>query len=230
MASASLSAFRRRVTVDWPKSAHEDARKKLVSVARAGHAKIMADQQSRSGFLPDFDAYANTPGNRNLDSVVLPGPIVYRYRYFREVVQVALDELRKASPVRSGDYVRSHTLFVNGAAVQTLPTRLSAGDRVMIANPVPYARRIEIGKTKSGRNFVIQVPNRIYERVAKNKLIPKFGRVAKITFQYVELASAHTVKGHLASHYGIGGGKMRKRRQVVGSKAQAPAIMFEVLT
>jgi hypothetical protein len=230
MASAALQSFRRRVTVDWPQQAHEDARKKLVAVAMAGHNKIMAEQKARSGAIPEFEAYANTPGNGNLNSVVLPGPIVYRYRYLREVVQFALDELRKASPVVSGDYVRSHTLFINGSAVSQMPVRLNPGDTIMIANPVPYARRLEIGKTESGRDFVLQVPNRIYERVAKNKLTPRYRNVAKITFQYVELASAYTAKGSLARHYGIGGGRKRKRRQQAGTKVQAPAIVIGVLS
>ena len=41
-------------------------------------------------------------------------------------------------------------------------------DEYVFINPVPYARRIEVGKTKSGRPFLIQVPNKIYERTAKD--------------------------------------------------------------
>lgn len=247
MVSASLTAFRRRVTVDWPKRADEDARQKLVQVAAAGHARIMADQLARSGMTPQFEVYANAPGNANLASVKLPGPIVYLYRYFAEVVEFALDELHKASPVQSGDYVRSHLLFVNGMEVARLPHRLSSDDVIMISNPVPYARRLEIGKTKSGRDFVLQVPNRIYERVAKQKVIPKYRNVAKVTFQYVTLESAHTIKGGLSPSYATGGVrkvtqnhsgtvygkgslKMRKRRQKVGDKVQAPAITIRALT
>ena len=187
MASAAIQAFRRIVTVDWPKHAEVDAKARLLRAAQEGHADIMRRQGD-----PSFDAYANTPGNKNLESVVLPGPIVYTYSNLKQIIEFALDELRKASPVVSGDYVRSHTLFVNGMPVANIPVDLKPSDEIMIGNPVPYARKIEIGKTKSGRDFVISVSNRIYERVAKNVLIPRYRNVAKITFNYATLPDAGT--------------------------------------
>jgi hypothetical protein len=58
---------------------------------------------------------------------------------------------------------------------------------VVISNPVPYARKIEIGKTRSGRPFVIQVPPRIYERAAM-ALRSKYRNVASIRFTYMASA------------------------------------------
>lgn len=228
MASAALQSFRRTVTIAWPAIAVDEARKLLVATARAGHARIMAEQTGRAGFVPDFDAYANTPGNTNLDSVKLPGPIVYRYRYVREVLTVALDELRKASPVVSGLYRDSHTLFINGIAVTGSPPNLKAGDDIMIANPVAYARRLEVGLTESGRSFVIQVEPHIYERVAKRILIPRYRNVAKISFAYANIPGAYVIKGRLPSHYIAKGGVRRKRRQPVGQAVMAPAIVISL--
>lgn len=227
--------IRRVVTVDWPKSAERGAKAHLIRVARTGHQKIMTDAKTK-GLVPSWEAYANSPGNKDLASVVLPGPIVYNYRYLSDVIEVALDQLRKMSPVQSGDYVRSHTLFVNGVATDVVPKNIQAGDQIYIANPIVYARRIEIGKTKSGRSFVMQVAPRIYERVAKNILIPRYRNQAKITFGYVALPDAYAVKGGLSSHYGTGktagargGGTMRKRRQKVGTSVQSPAIFISPL-
>lgn len=214
MVSRALQAIRRVVTVEWPKKAEAGARAHLLRTARAGHLRIMADAAAQ-GQVPTWEAYANTPGNKNLESVKLPGPIVYRYRYFSDIVRVALDALERASPVISGDYVRSHTVYINGAATETLPNRLRLGDTVMIANPVPYARKIEIGKTKAGRAFVIQVPNRIYERVAKTVLVPLYRNVAKVTFTYVTLPGAGTVAR-----------KGRRKRETLRS----PAIIIEART
>lgn len=207
MTRQSVAAFRQITTVQWPVRQKEGARQHLINIAHAGHAKIMADASSR-GSVPTFDAYANTPGTP-VEAVILPGPIVYRYRYFGEVVAVARKALDDASPQVSGAYKAGHKLFVNGAMVATLPTNLKPGDEVMLANLVPYARKIEIGKTKSGRAFVIQVPNRIYERVAKG-LQPRFRNSAKITFAYVSISGAHLT---------------RKRGAV-----KAPAIIIEALT
>lgn len=230
MASRALQAFRRTVTVDWPNIADEDARRHLVRVARAGNAKILADQAARGGVAPDVDAYANTPGNRNLDSVKLPGPIVFRYRYAREIVKEALVALRAASPVTSGLYRDSHTLFINGIPVEFLPQTVLASDEVYIANPVPYARRLEVGLTESGRPFVVQVPPRIYERVLKGTLIPRFRNVANLSLIYVTIPDAYIIKGRLPSHYIAKGGVRRKRRQQVGMPVQSPAILIDLKT
>lgn len=234
MASAALQAFRRTVTVGWPKAAVEDARKVLIATAKAGHVEIMADYRQRTGAVPTFEAYANTPG-KPVESVVIPGPIVYRYRHIGDIITFALDALVRASPIRSGRYADSHTVFVNGTQ-HNGKVKIGPRDSVMIANPVPYARRLEIGKTQSGRDFVLQVPNRIYERVAKRVLVPKYRNVAKITFGYVSISGAYKTKGKLSTHYGTGkaaglrgGGTMRKRNQKAGKAIMAPAIFIEPL-
>lgn len=180
--------IRRVVTVDWPKVVERDAKALLIRTARNGHKKIMDDARGR-GLSPSWDAYANTPGNKDLASVKLPGPIVYNYRYLTDVIQFALDELRRQSPVQSGDYVRSHTLYVNGAPVDVIPKTLNAGDRLFISNPVPYARKLEIGKTKAGRAFVVQVPNRIYERVT-DLVKARVRGAAKVRFGYASLGAS----------------------------------------
>jgi hypothetical protein len=99
-------------------------------------------------------------------------------------------------------------------------------DEIMIANPAPYARRLEIGKTEAGRDFLVSVPNRIYERVAKRKLIPRYRNVAKIAFGYVSLPKAYATKAGLGSHYKTGGGLLRKRRQKAGTPIRYPAIFI----
>src|SRR5436190_17637277 len=105
----------------------------------------MTDSTARSGPPPMWEAYANRPGNSNLESVILPGPIVYRYRYATEIAEVALTALQRLSPVRSGRYAKSHTIYVNGQPVARAPKTLT--QEIVISNPVPYARKIEIGKT-----------------------------------------------------------------------------------
>jgi hypothetical protein len=226
MASVQVQSLRQTVTVDWPKLQEAQAKDLLLRVGREGHARIMADAGQTK---PDFDAYANSPGNTNLDSVIVPGPIVYRYRYLRNVISDVLDALRKASPVLSGDYVRSHTLFIDGTATDKPPLNLPRDAEIMISNPVPYARRIEVGKTESGRAFVIQVQPNVYERVAR-AMNTKYRNVAKISFGYATLPDAHTIKGGLGARYVAKGGASRKRRQAVGKQVQAPAIFIEVLT
>jgi hypothetical protein len=228
MASAALQSFRRTVTITWPKNAEEGAQKALVRIAKAGHAKIMAEQTARSGHAPDFESYGNFPG-RPVEQVELPGPVVYRYKYFKEILNFALQALREASPVRSGLYRDSHTLYINGISVTNAPPNIRSSDEIYIANPVAYARRLEVGLTESGRPFVIQVPPRIYERT-RQKLIARFGKVATFQMTYITAPQAYTIQGKLPSHYIAKGGVRRKRRQRVGAAVQSPAILISVKT
>lgn len=241
MTRQSLDALRNTLTVTWPGQIEADAKAFLLKTARDGHQAIMLQQRARSGIPPDFDAYANTPGNPALQTVKLPGPVVYSYDYRREIVEVALGALIRSSPVESGEYVASHMIFVNGAQVERLPDPLPRAAVVMIANPVPYSRRLEVGKTKSGRDFVLQVEPRIYERVAKGVLIPRFGNAVRIRFIYTQLPGAYKAVGGLSSHYqttAFGGGRHlskkalqgilhRRRRDQRGEVVRAPAIVFE---
>lgn len=198
-----------------------------------------ADKLNRSafGYTPKHTTTVDGREGASLESVKPDGGrIVFDFELFSELmkdaIEAAIKALRDASPVVSGAYRDGHTLYVNDVAFDEVPQALKPTDTIMVSNPVIYARRIEIGRTISGRSFVMQVPNRIYERVAKNTLAPRFGNQIKITFGYVALPDAATVTGGLQTrtpHYGIGGGKMRKRRQVVGSQVGSPAITFEAL-
>lgn len=228
-ANPSLQAFKKIVTVDWPAHQERAAREHLLRAASDGHQKIMGDAQARAGMKPDFDAYANTPGNTNLQSVKLPGPIVFRYRYIREVVNEAVKLLRAASPVQSGDYVRGHQIFMDGMAVDALPISLKTTAEIMIVNTVPYSRRIEVGKTKSGRAFVLQVPNRIYERTGR-RLKTLFKDIASIEIKFVSLPSAYTLKRNQKSRsFGRGGVRVSARQRqdrVSGAAITYPALII----
>lgn len=224
--TGSLQAVRQVITVDWKNHSQEQAKRHLINTARYGIQGILNDQTVVVGSRPGVTVYANHPGNANLESVVLPGPIVALFDHRAAIAKMAVLELRAASPVVSGQYRDSHIILLNGAPVATLPPTLKASDEIVIVNPLPYARRVEIGKTTAGRDFVIQVPNRIYERTAKQKLIPRFRNVADIRFGYMPLTGAHTVKGKLPSHYAIGEGRRRKRQLRAGTSVDAPAIFI----
>lgn len=237
MSAQALAALRHTVTVDWKNQTEEQAKRHLINTAKFGIAGILNEQTITVGVRPIATVYANRPGNPDLESVKLPGPIVALFDHRPAIVKMAMEALRTASPVDSGRYRDSHMILLNGVRVTSLPQSLKAADEIVITNPVPYARRIEIGKTKTGRDFVLQVPNRIYERVAKNKLLPKFRNVADVSFAYLTLTGAHVIQGGLSSHYlttvgSVGKGLRqvrRKRRQAKGRAIQAPAIFIRPL-
>ena len=99
-----------------------------------------------------------------------------------DVVRWILTALVDRSPVRSGTYRGGHKLFADGQQIEA-GGNLPAAVEFSITNTEPYARKLEIGKTESGRDFLISVPNRIYQRTAKDARA-RFGNIAQIRFTY----------------------------------------------
>lgn len=110
------------------------------------------------------------------------GIIVFEFELVADVLRWIMQTLVDRSPIVSGAYRNSHMIFADGAAIRLTDTVPKAAEYVVL-NAQPYARKIEIGKTKSGRAFVIQVEPRIYERTAKDAA-SRFGNIAKIRFGY----------------------------------------------
>lgn len=109
------------------------------------------------------------------------GIIIAEWSLVGDVLHWIFATLRARSPIVSGDYLRGHMLFADG--VECDPINPPPAREYVFLNPLPYSRKIEIGRTKSGRDFVIQVQNRIYERTAPDAQ-SRFGNVAKIRFTW----------------------------------------------
>lgn len=120
------------------------------------------------------------------------GNVVVEYELVSDVLVWIGNALRERSPVVSGAYRAGHTLLADGIEVAA-DRDVPVADEYIFLNTVPYARKIEVGKTRAGRAFVIQVPNRIYERTAKDAR-SRFGNVASIKFGYRQTTSAYQLR------------------------------------
>lgn len=110
------------------------------------------------------------------------GVIIAEWELVADLLRWIADTLIDRSPRLKGDYIAGHTLFADGVEVP-LGSEIPHADEYVFLNLVPYHRKIEIGKTKSGRAFVIQVPNLIYERTGRDAKA-KFGNMAQIRYTY----------------------------------------------
>ncbi len=140
------------------------------------------------------------------------------------------DQLIARSPVVSGAYRDGHTLYVDGNEVPIGGDIPTDADEYIFINPIPYARRIEIGRTKAGRVFVLQVPNRIYERTAKDAR-QRFGNQADIRFSYEATVGAYRLKHNQAARHFLKGGRVyteptQRKDRVAGSPVVPPAIVI----
>lgn len=97
-----------------------------------------------------------------------------------EVVQFAIETLKDRSPVGSkgdshpGLYRDSHFIFLEGQNVPDVKS-WTPGERIEITNPVPYSRKIEIGK------FKVNVASHVYEG-AVPIINAKYGKQVICTF------------------------------------------------
>lgn len=143
---------------------------------------------------------------RGYDQVRPFGKIEFTRRpQMADAVLWALDMLRRKSPARSGRYVRSHMVLLNGAEITgDLRAALAAvkeTDRVQIVNPQPYAKKIEgrRGSKKRGLGSAAglssQAPRGVYERVVLPLLVRRYGRSMFFDFKYVKLEGAAKVWG-----------------------------------
>lgn len=135
------------------------------------------------GRIPPNQTWVDGRLGATLESVnPFGGQIITEFELLTELLRWIAATLVERSPHVSGDYRRGHTLFVDGREVP-VNDQIPVGEEYAFTNPVPYSRKIEIGKTKSGRDFVVQVPNRIYERTAQDAK-RRFGNIAEIFFTY----------------------------------------------
>jgi hypothetical protein len=189
-----------------------DQRRAAAALARHGIEDAKEKNRQILGRVPRYVNMVDGQRGAPLESVnPAGGQIITEFELAVDVMHWIADALLAASPEVSGEYKRGHTLFADGIEVPLGGTIHDAQEYVF-TNQVPYARKIEIGTTKSGRAFVIQVPNRIYERTA-NVAKQRFGNILKISFTY----------------RGIVGGRTGSGRRFNRSGARSPAIVLRHL-
>ncbi|MGJ4893776.1 hypothetical protein ACQR10_04565 [Bradyrhizobium sp. HKCCYLRH2060] len=139
---------------------------------------------------------------------------VYRLLDMNEIAQFVLQTLRERSPVGSGDdphpglYRDSHMLFINGHNVPDAKG-WKPGQELEFSNPVPYARKIELGSMK------VSAPPHVYEESAP-LISARYGNSVSVNFVFmpVKFGSVQAYSQSLAGQAAGGRrGGSRKARQ-----------------
>lgn len=138
--------------------------------------------------------------------------------------------LDERSPRASGEYQREHRVMADGVEFDVTGEIPQAKEYVFF-NAVPYSRRLEIGKTKSGRDFIIQMQPRIYERTGKDAAA-RFGNVARISSEFVIPPNAYALHRDQPTR-SFAGGKRRIGRRIrsdrrKGSEVSVPALIVRI--
>jgi hypothetical protein len=189
-----------------------------------------ADETNRSilGRVPPRVITVDGTAGAALDSVnPRGGNITVEWEIVTDVLIWIGKTLRDRSPVGpTGNFRDGWTLLVDGVEV-AIGEQVPPGEVFTFVNREPYSRKIEVGKTESGRDFVVQVPNRIAERTAKDAA-SRFGNIAKIRSVWISLQGAYTLKHNQATRSFAGGKMTISKRQrpdrVAGKAITYPAV------
>lgn len=166
----------------------------VADFARKALMDAQAANERTFGQEAPFEQFVDGRKGGALDTVNPDtGKIVFEFEFLGDVLQWIMLALVERSPKRSGRYRAGHKLFADGREIDAGGTAPLAREYAF-TNYLPYARRLEVGKTESGRDFLVSVPNRIYERTAKDAR-SRFGNIAKIGITYRGVAGGGFVGG-----------------------------------
>lgn len=118
-------------------------------LARFARAEL-AGAISRGEASASYERYVNGVKDASEDSVIPPGPIVYVFGYWSDIITVALEELRRRVPIRSGRYAGGFIVLADGQPARNIAD-ISPNAEVVILNRQPYTRKMEVGGNGTGR-------------------------------------------------------------------------------
>lgn len=132
----------------------------LATFARAELERTIANGEGN----PVYDLFVNSRPALSEFEVDVPGPIVYVFSWWGEIIATALTELIKRSPKRSGRYAASFIVLVNGVQVSA-GAPISDAAEVIITNVQPYTRKIEVGGMQmNARPRLFEATRRVMQR------------------------------------------------------------------
>lgn len=192
----------------------------LAGIARRGVAELV-----RSGKAPpSYQVVVDGRYNVAEDAVRPNGTILYLFDSQASAAVFAISYLRGRAPKRSGRYVESIWIGVNGAFTRASafdPASVPAGATIELVDTAPYARKVEVG------HMTMSVPHKVVEdasRAARRKF-----PLVNVDFGYVEASSdiggGYVLKGRFRK-----GGRANSRKSVRSDTRKGSAMTYPSFT
>ena len=193
-ASRSPRIFAREITVASKNLFPAQVEALLEDAARREKARVLAEQTQRAGIAPTTETIVDGRRGAPIDAATDRSTIIIEYEYLREIAAWLLDTLeRGAVRGESGVYSRSFVLLVDGVEAQVSAITHDTQSFV-VANTQPYARRLEVGKTKSGSPFIVDDSRYRYVDSVAKAAKARFGNVALVRHTFVTLSGAYRLR------------------------------------
>lgn len=193
-----------------------------VNKALAEFARSELKKAQAAGAGKSYQLYVNGHLADSEDQVIAPGPIVYQFSLWNEIVTYALSELRRRSPVRSGRFRNSFIILVDGKIVPD-GREIVASSEVIITNYQPYIRKAEAGLLGTARFAIFDGTKRALAR--------KFGNTGRSADGYLfETKWLDIVPGvHPGIPYILKRSQGRRKDRQAGQPITYPAVIMSAV-
>lgn len=169
---------------------------------------------------PIYDKFVNGRAGIEEEQVVPPGPILYVFSYWQPIIDFALQELSKRSPVLTGRYQRSHLVMI-GSQVVSPDTQISSDEEVTIVNTQPYARKIEVGHMR------MSVEDGVYKDIGA-RVQRQFGASIKVRVRQVLIPNGYILKGRFTRGWKEKARTKLQRDTIAGARMTYPAMILSM--
>lgn len=178
--------------------------KKLAAFARSELAAVIASGEGSK----NYDRFVNGREGAPEESVQTPGPILYTFNWWVDIINAAFEELERRSPRKSGRYAGSFIAISNGRVI-TDYAGLPGSAEVIITNFQPYVRKIEARDKKVFAG-------------AKLALSRRFGNSYRVEIRFVSISAGV----HPSIPYILKGEYARLRNARIANPGRFPGQSF----
>jgi hypothetical protein len=216
MARLNLKEINRQLFLATQDIAPENVAKELASYAKRSLSEVI-----QSGEGSDiYERYVNGRFGASEESVRPPGPIVYIFNWWKEIIEFGIAALVQRSPEKSGRYKRSWFAMVDGRHVVDFD-RLPTGAVVYLTNNQPYSRKIEVGHMR------MSVPPGVVEDCALT-IKRRFANTYDIKATMITHPNGYILKGVFSRGIRPQARKKLRKDTRAGSVMTYPSIRLEM--
>jgi hypothetical protein len=169
--------------------APESIERELAQFAKRELAQAISSGSGRSV----YERFVNGRRGAVEEQVIAPGPILYVFSWWPEIIRFGLESLIARSPEKSGDFKRGWFVMVNDAVVSDYDT-IPVDATVTLTNRQPYSRKIEVGHMR------MSVPHGVAEDV-RGMVSRQYGAIVSVQKKMILLPNGYVLKGRFRRGY-----------------------------
>ena len=211
-----ISTFAKDLQLATAGIAPENIGKELAAFARSELANAIQEGEGPER----YERYVNGRLGAQEETVVPPGPILYVFHWWREIVEFALQTAVERSPEKSGDYKKSWFIMTPGGVVKSFDD-IPINSTVVLTNNRPYARKIDVGHMR------MTVPPGIVEDV-RRAVMARFGNFVIAKRTMIPLPGGYVLKGHFRRGYRPFARTKLRPDTMAGAQMTYPALVLSM--